>query len=273
MCEGVEGSEESRPTDETSWLIALTREVSPNFGQCELTHLPRQQIDVALARAQHRFYEECLTSLGCQVHRLPATPELPDGVFVEDVCLVLDELAVITRPGAASRQAETASVAEQIRHYRPLRFIEAPATVDGGDVLCLGKRVFVGQSSRTNDEGIDQLRTILAPHGYSVTGVSLLGGLHLKSAVTDVGKGILLVNRSWIDPAIFCARAIVEVAPSEPFGANALLVNGTVVYPTAFPDTQRRLQDSDIQLRIVDLSEIGKAEGGVTCCSLIFSAR
>jgi dimethylargininase len=254
-------------------LIAITREVSPNLGQCELTHLGRQPIDVAVAREQHRLYEDCLASLGCQVQRLPAATELPDGVFVEDTCLILDELAVITRPGADSRRAETLSVAEQIRQHRPLRFIEAPATLDGGDVLRLGKRLFVGRSSRTNDAGIDQLRALLTPHDYSIIGVNLLSGLHLKSAITDVGEGVLLVNPLWIDPAIFGAQAIVEVAPSEPFGANALIVKGTVIYPAAFPDTRRRLQDRGIQLKTVDVSELGKAEGGVTCCSLVFENK
>src|SRR5262249_33195406 len=131
-------------------LIALTREVSPDLGRCELTHLPRQVIDVALVRQQHAQYEECLARLGCEIHRLPAAPDLPDSVFIEDTCVVLKELAVITRPGADSRKLETPAVTEAVAAFRPLHCITPPGTLDGGDVLYLGRDLYVGQSSRTN---------------------------------------------------------------------------------------------------------------------------
>ncbi len=250
-------------------LVALTREVSPQLGRCELTHLSRQAIDPALAAAQHRRYENCLTRLGCEVRRLPAIPDLPDAVFVEDTCVVLDELAVITHPGAESRRPETQTVAEAVRAFRVLRFIEPPATLDGGDVLCLGERIFVGLSSRTSAAGIDQLRSLLTPHGYAVTAVNVAGCLHLKSAVTRVGDETLLVNRSLIDPGIFGLWKIIDVDPSEPAGANALLVNGAVIYPAAYPRTCEQLAMHGIRVELVDVSELGKAEGGVTCCSLL----
>jgi dimethylargininase len=250
-------------------LIAFTREVSPQLGRCELTHMPRQPIDPALAAAQHRHYENCLTRLGCDVRRLPALPDLPDAVFVEDTCVVLDELAVITQPGADSRKPETQSVAEAVRDFHTLRFIEPPATLDGGDVLCLGKRVFVGLSSRTTAAGIDQLRSLVSPHGYAVTAVDVAGCLHLKSAVTRVGEETLLVNRSLVDAGVFGKWAIIDVDPSEPSGANALLVNGTVIYPADYPKTCERLARHGISVEVVDVSELGKAEGGVTCCSLL----
>lgn len=202
-------------------LVALTREVSPNIGRCELTHLPRMAIDFEVARIQHEEFENCLAALGCEIHRLPAAPELPDAVFVEGTCIVFDELAVITRPGSDSRKPETTSVAAALRTYRKLRFIDPPGTIDGGDVLCLGKSVYVGLSNRTNLAGIDQLRAILSPLDYAVTAVNLTGCLHLKSAATQVGQKTVLVNRSWVDPSIFGDVATIDVDPSEPFAANA----------------------------------------------------
>jgi dimethylargininase len=253
-------------------LIALTRKVSPSLGRCELTHLERQIIDPAVARTQHRAYEDCLAALGCAVRQIAPAPELPDAVFVEDTAVVLDELAVITRPGADSRKPETASVAEALKNFRPLRFIEPPGTLDGGDVLRLGRSLFVGRSNRSNAAAIEQLRSVTAPYGYTVTPVDLSGCLHLKSAVTAVSATTLLVNPAWVNPAVFMWQTTIEVDPSEPFAANALLVGEMVVYPAAFPKTRARLEGQGIRVVTVDVSELAKAEGGVTCCSLLFSA-
>jgi dimethylargininase len=249
--------------------VAFTREVSPAIGRCQLTHLRREPIDVGLAREQHRRYEDCLAGLGCAVRRLSAEPDLPDSVFVEDAAAVLDELAIITRPGAISRRDETAAVAEALKPFRELRFVEAPATLDGGDVLCQGKKVFVGLSGRSNRLVIDQLRAMLQPYGYEVIGVELTGCLHLKTAVTKVAPGTILVNRSWVDPAVFGDVTTIDVEPSEPFGANALLVGEMVVYPAAFPRTRELLERYGLSVRPVDVSELAKAEGGVTCCCLL----
>lgn len=252
--------------------IAITREVSPRIGACELTHLARTPIDPERARIQHRQYEELLAALGCKLLRLPAEPDLPDSVFVEDAAIVLDELAVITRPGAESRRAETVAVAGALKPCRKLFHIGPPGTLDGGDVLRIGKALYVGQSLRSNLEGIEQLRRIVAPFRYSVIGVALRGCLHLKSAVTQVAENTLLINRAWTDAAAFGDYRLIDVAPSEPFAANALLIGGTVVYPEAFPETRERLEKQGIKLRTVDASELAKAEGGVTCCSLIFES-
>ncbi|MBU0490440.1 MAG: dimethylargininase [Chloroflexi bacterium] len=253
--------------------IAITREVSPAIGRCELTHLDRRPIDVTLAQAQHRQYEECLTALGCRVERLPAEPDLPDSVFVEDTAIVLDELAVITRPGAASRRPETASVARALASYRPLHHIQAPGTLDGGDVLRLGHTLFVGQSGRSNAVGIDQLRALLRPWGYRVEAVPVTGCLHLKSAVAQVAPNTLLINRDWVPDDLWADWDLIDVDPAEPFAANALLVGDGVIYPAAYPATRERLRERGIRVRPVDVSELIKAEGGVTCCSLILAAR
>jgi dimethylargininase len=251
-------------------LIAVTRKVSRNIGSCELTHLGRDKIDVDLAEIQHGQYEACLAELGCRVTSLPAEPELPDSVFVEDTAVVFDEGAIITRPGAESRRPETVSVAEALEKYRKLYHIEPPGTVDGGDVLKIGKKLFVGLSARTNDEGIKQIRSLLSRYDYAVEGVKVTGCLHLKSAVTQVAENTLLINPAWVDERMFKEMALIYIDPSEPFGANALLVGNTVIYPAAYPGTKRRLESAGITVRTVDVSELAKAEGGVTCCSLIF---
>jgi dimethylargininase len=252
--------------------IAVTREVSPGIGRCELTHLERSPIDVGLARAQHRHYEECLASLGCEVRRLPALAELPDSVFVEDAAVVLEEAAVIARPGAEPRRPETVSIAEALHPYRKLLFIEPPGTLDGGDVLLLEKVLYVGRSSRTDADAVGQMRKLVAPLGYEVRPVDVRGCLHLKSAVTRVGTDMLLINPDWVDGGVFDGWKLIPVHPSEPFGANALLVGERVVYPSAFPRTQARLEKNGIGVTSVQISELAKAEGGVTCCSLLVRA-
>ena len=255
-----------------SELIALTREVSSAITRCELTHHPRAPIDVDVARAQHRAYQQCLAEAGCTVLRLEAGPEMADSVFVEDIAVVFDEVAIVTRPGAPSRRQETPAVAEALARYRVLRLIEAPATADGGDVLVVGRNVFVGCSSRTNGAAIDQMRQFLGPYGYTVMGVGVSGCLHLKSAVTRVADDCLLINRDWISIEPFSTFDFIDVHPDEPYGANALRVGGEVVYAASFPRTRERLERSGLCLRSVDVSEIAKAEGALTCCSLVFAA-
>jgi dimethylargininase len=250
-------------------MLALTREVSPAIGECELTHLARQPIDFETAARQHESYERCLTELGCRVCRLPGGRERPDGVFIEDSAVVLDEVAVIARPGAVSRRSETAAVAEALRPHRPLATIDAPGTLDGGDVLRVGRSVYVGLSARSNADGIRQLARHLAPFGYGVCVVEVSGALHLKSAVTEVAERTLLINSDWVPSEAFPGLDLIAVDPAEPFGGNALRIGGTVVYPSTFPRTRSALESRGITVRTVDASELAKAEGGVTCCSLI----
>jgi dimethylargininase len=180
-------------------LIAITREVSPSINDCELTFHGRQSIDVNRAIQEHRAYQDCLAALGARIVSLPAEPNLPDAVFVEDTAVVLEGIAVVANMGAASRRPETRSIAEVLARHRPVRFLPGPATVDGGDVLAVAPKIFVGLSRRTNGQGIEQLRRILGPHGYEVQGVEVTGCLHLKSACSYLGRNIMIVNRSWND--------------------------------------------------------------------------
>jgi dimethylargininase len=252
-------------------LMALTREVSAAFQACELTHLERAPIDLDRARAQHAAYEWALVEAGCTVRRLDSTADMPDAVFVEDIAVVLNEGAVICRPGAESRRAETPGILDALtRHGRPVQHITAPGTLDGGDVLVVGRRVFVGSSTRTNRAGIDQLAGILEPVGYAVHAVPVRGCLHLKSAVTAVAPETLLINREWVPADAFADLSLLDIDPLEPHGANALAVADVVIYPAVFPRTRERLERRGLRVRPVDVDELQKAEGGVTCCSLIF---
>lgn len=253
--------------------IALTRAVSGAIARCELTHLPRVAIDAGKASAQHAEYERVLQRLGCTVQRLAAGPDMPDSLFIEDIAVVLDEIAIVTRPGAESRRAESAAVAEALEAYRPLAFIEPPGTMDGGDVLVVGQSIFVGCSSRTNTAGIDHMRRFVAPLGYALQPVSVRGCLHLKSAVTAVGDETVLINPAWAPTDEFRGFDLIDVDRGEAYGANIVRVMDRLLYSAAFPRTRERLQRRGFEVMTVDVSEIAKAEGGVTCCSLIFKGE
>jgi dimethylargininase len=249
--------------------IAFTRDVSPTIVDCELTHLDRAPIDVARARAQHAEYERVLRALGCDVRRVAPAPAFPDAVFIEDTAVVLDEVALITRPGAESRRGETPAVMAALAPLRDLRRIEAPGTVDGGDVLVVGREVWVGRTGRTNDAGIAQMRAHLAPFGYTVHAVEVSGCLHLKTGVTALDDATVLVNPAWVDPGHFPRHRVVTVDPTEPMGANVLRIGDQLVYGASYPRTQARIEALGYAVHPVDASELAKAEGAVTCCSLV----
>jgi dimethylargininase len=251
-------------------LIAVTRPVSPSFAECELTWLVREPIDVGRAVAQHQRYERLLGTLGATVVQAAAAPDHPDAVFVEDAAIVLDEVAVLTRPGAASRRGELPGIELVLAPYRPVVTMTAPATLDGGDVLRLGRVLYVGLSQRTSPDGVEQLRRLVAPHDYRVVAVAFSGCLHLKSAVTDVGDGRLLHNPAWVSAAAFPDCEVIEVDAREPYGANALRISGGVVYPAEHPRTAARLRERGVRVASVECDELAKAEGAVTCCSLLF---
>jgi dimethylargininase len=255
-------------------LTALMRAVAPTIADGERTHIGREPIDYTRAVAQHHAYETELRALGCEIVQLDPLPDLPDSVFVEDTVIALDELAVITRPGAESRRGETESMARVMRRFRELAFITEPGTIDGGDVLRIDRRIFVGRSERTSEEAITQLTELLAPFGYSVQGVEMHGALHLKTAITRVGPRQLLWNGGWVaDASSFADYELIDIDPSEPFAANALLIDSTVLVPSAFPGTTGRLRERGISVRNVDVSELAKAEGGLTCCSVLLEPR
>jgi len=234
--------------------------------------MDRKPIDMEKARAQHDAYEELITKLGARVVSLPEEPELPDSMFVEDPAIVLDEVAVICPLGTETRRKEAPSIAAALEGFRRLAHVKLPGTLEGGDVLRAGKRVFVGITARSNPEGIRQLATILEHFRYDLTAVPVTGCLHLKSAVTYLGRNTLLGNRSWFDPARFKGYEWIDVDPSEPHVANALTISDAVIFPTSFPKTRQKIEAAGFHVRPLDISELQKAESGLTCSSLLFEA-
>lgn len=237
---------------------------------CELSFIERTPIDLARAQEQHEAYERLLAKLGARVISLPAEGELPDSIFVEDPALVLDELAVILPLGTESRRREASLLAAELAKFRKLEYVQLPGTLEGSDVLQIGRKLFVGLTMRSNAEGIGQLSAILKPHGYEVITVAVTGCLHLKSAVTYIGENTLLANRKWFDAAPFEGYEWIDVDSSEAHAANALALGGTVIFPASFPKTRGRIESRGFRVAPLDISELQKAESGLTCSSLLF---
>lgn len=250
--------------------IALTRRVSPSLGACQLTYMDRADIDVALAAQQHAAYESALRAMGAEVVAAPADAACPDCVFVEDTALVLDQVAVIGAMRRASRAPETSLIERLLGTQRDIARITAPGTLEGGDAFLVDRTVFVGRSTRTNDAGIAQLRTIAEPQGYRVVAVDVPGCLHLTTGASRITDELVLVNPDWVDTAAFEGVEALAVDPSEPWAANTLRLGDQTLMGDCFPRTRELLEARDIATRIVDISELMKAEAGLTCMSLLF---
>ena len=254
-------------------LNAITRAVSSRINECQLTFIERQTINIECAVRQHKNYQQLLKSLGLNVVELPADDRCPDCCFIEDTALVLDELAIAARPRSDARRAELAGVLPTIAKYREVVHVEAPATLEAGDVLRIGLNLFIGITSRTNRAGIEFVRKHAALHGYKVHGVEVPGALHLKSVCTAVNERAILADSSRIDIAPFAAYEVIEVPPDEWMAANVLLVNGTVCMHDGFHKTLALLRERKIRVCTVDVSEFLKAEAGLTCLSIIFDSK
>jgi dimethylargininase len=247
---------------------AFTRAVSPRLADCQLTHLQRVPIDAAKAERQHGAYERALADAGLKIVRLPDLPDDPDAVFVEDTALLLGEHAVITRPGAASRADETSSTADGLAGHFQLHWIER-GHVDGGDVLRIGNRLYVGLSTRTDAQGIGALADLVRPLGFEVVEAKLRHCLHLKTGATFAGDGVLIYNESCVDPAQFTGVEPVAVHPKEPAAANCVRAVDRIILPAGNARTTDLLRKRGFDVVEVDVSELQKAEAGVTCMSLI----
>ena len=250
-------------------LRALLRTPSPALAQCELTHIDRVEINIDRALAQHRTYAALLTRLGVKLTILDSLADYPDSCFVEDAVLAFPECFVLTSPGAASRQGEPAIIGDSLPGDRPVLTLGLPETIDGGDVLQVGKSVFVGLTSRTNAAGIDALRQAIARFGYSVTAVPGEAALHLKTAVTAASNDCVLINPALVDRTFFAAFDQVECDPAEPFAGNCLRVGDTLVMQVSHPLTVNRLRAKGFRVETVDVSEFAKAEAGLTCLSVL----
>jgi dimethylargininase len=251
-------------------LKAITREVSRRIERCELTYVERGRVDYERAQRQHAEYRALLAALGVEVFNLEASDAQPDCCFVADTAVVFDELAVICNMGAPSRRDETPAVEQILKAHREVFRIEPPATLDGGDVVCLGRQIFVGRSSRTNLEGIEALSRILRPFGYNVTGVGVEGSLHLTTACSALDEETVLVNPCWIDAAPFEGFRLLFSPEQEPWAANALRVGRQLFVEAHAPRTLDLVARRYPEVKTLDISEFRKAEGSLSCLSILF---
>jgi dimethylargininase len=253
-------------------VVALVREPSASLADCRLSWVERSPIDLARARAQHTGYCEALRAAGAEVRVLPALDHLPDAAFVEDTAVVVDEAAILGSTGVESRTAEVEAIVGALEPYRPVRRLDRPgATLEGGDVLRVGRTLYVGRSGRTNEAGVEALRQVLEPLGYRLRVVPVEGCLHLKTGCTSAGAGAVVLNPSWVSGRPFerDGLTVVPVASSEPWAANVLTVGDTLLVPAGNPSTARRLRAAGLDPVGVDISELQKAEAGLTCLSLL----
>jgi dimethylargininase len=248
---------------------AITRKPCKNFG-AGITSSNLGKPDYSLMLQQHDTYVDTLTSLGLQVTELKALDDYPDAHFVEDTAVVVPEIVIIARPGAKSRRGEEIAIETELAKYKNIEKIKAPGTVDGGDVLITGKKVYIGISERTNKEGANQLSGILKNFGYDSTYIPVNKDLHLKSDVNYIGKNTILLTDTFSNTQDFKTYNKIIVKPEESYAANSLLVNDKLIIPKGFPETKSKLLQADIDLIELDMSESQKMDGGLTCLSLRF---
>ena len=251
-------------------LRAITHAVSPRIVDCELTFIDRSPIDLELAVRQHDNYCAVLERLGVRVERLSENESYPDSCFVEDTAIVVEELAVICSMGVSSRRGETRLIERELSRYRKTAHIRLPATIEGGDALRIGKKIFVGQTLRTNDQGIEELSKLLRPHGYTIVPVRTKGSLHLKSTCTAIDDETLFVNPEWVELDGLSGFNLVHTPPEEPGSANVLRVGTAVCVQAGFPQAAELISRFVERVEIIDTSELRKAEAGLTCSSIIF---
>ena len=254
---------------ETVFTHAIVRKPCRNFDQ-GITTSGLGPPDYALMIKQHQAYVDALESLGLEVIMLDGEPDFPDAYFVEDTAVVTPRVAVITRPGAIARQGEENSIASTLSPYRTMERIHAPGTVDGGDVLMVGDRFYVGVSDRTNPEGAEQLCAILKQYGHDPYTIEVAAGLHLKSSLNVVGENTLLLTPSFSRMTLLKEFDKIVLDRAESYAANTLLLNDHLIMPKGFPDTQQKLEKLGYPLITLDVSEVQKMDGGLTCLSIRF---
>jgi len=252
-------------------LNVLTHLPSPSLEQCELTFLNSEPINIKKALKEHEAYREMINSCGANVIVIDKNIDLPDSVFVEDPIIVFDEVAILTSMGVESRRKESATMEQVFLKYREIKRIELPSKIEGGDVLKIGKQIFVGKSTRTNAQGIRDLREILTPYGYEVIAVKVAGCLHLKTGCTALDDKTLLINPEWIDSKVFTGFRQIIVPREEPFGANILKINEIICMNEAFPKTIELVVSLGYKVKSTDITEFVKAEAGLTCMSVPFN--
>ena len=252
-------------------LTAITHIPSPKLNHGELTFLTRQPIDFEKTRLQHVAYCDMLRKCSVEVVTLNENISLPDSAFVEDTAFVLDEIGLMMPMGVVSRSAETSVIERELSKFRKIKQIELPAKLEGGDILRVGKNIFVGITSRTNSLGIHNLKSIVKPYGYKVIGVKVHGCLHLKTGCTVLNKNTILINPIWIDTRPFETFNLITVPEEEPFAANILQIGKIICMHSGFPKTGKLIEKLGLKTEFTDISEFQKAEAGLTCLSIIFN--
>ncbi len=248
---------------------AIVREVPDSYVDAVTLYSDTSNISVEGARVQHKAYCDVLQSLGLEVVVLPADVTLPDCCFTEDPAIAVPEVGIITYPGTPSRVAETTLMEDVLKKYRPLHHITPPGTLEGGDVMVIGMNVYVGISTRSNNQGYAQVRECLEPFGYLVHAVEVNNILHLKSACTYVGKNVLLFAEGYVSREAFGSYDLIEVPKEESYAANCLLVNDTVLVPEGYPRTREMIEGKGLRTVALEMSEFKIAEGSLTCLSLL----
>ncbi|MBS1124167.1 MAG: Dimethylargininase [Deltaproteobacteria bacterium] len=230
-------------------------------------------IDTGLARTQHAAYCMALEAIGLEVTTIPADDRHPDCCFIEDTAVIAAGLALITRPGASSRQGEPAAVAPVLAAHLELATMTQPATLDGGDCMQVGTTLYVGRSTRTNAAGIARVAEVFAPRGLRVVAVDVPSGvLHLKCVCSPLGGDRLLLARDSIPSSVFGRADIVWVPASETFAANAVALGTHVVVAAEYPRTRDALAAAGFETHAIATTEIRKADGSLTCQSLVLEA-
>jgi dimethylargininase len=254
-------------------MLALVHVPSPRINDAERTYTAQITIDYSRALGQHAEYCRMLERCGAKVRMLDVNRDLPDSVFIEDTAVVLDEVAVLASMGAISRRAEPAGIEPVLRDYRRVHRVELPATLEGGDVLPVGRTILVGLSSRTNAASLEAFEAIVRSYGYRVIAVEVRNCLHLKTACTALPDGKLLVNPDWVGMQALHGFEIVPVPEEEPLAADVLSIGSRVCLPAEHVRTADRIRQLGFDVETVDLSEFAKADGGITCLSILVSGK
>ncbi len=252
-------------------LTVVTHVPSPALQECELTFVESEPIKIDKATKEHNNYCAMLEECGARVIKLDENLSLPDSVFVEDPIIVFDEVAVLTSMGVESRRKELPLLKKFFCQYRQIEQISLPAKIEGGDVLKIGKTIFVGNSARTNELGIQALSKIIEPLGYVVIPVKVTGCLHLKTGCTALDEKTILINPDWVEVTPFADYKTIKTLPQEPFGANVLPIGKTLCMNSAFPETIELVKSKGYSVVETDITEFVKAEAGLTCMSVHFN--
>jgi dimethylargininase len=248
--------------------FAVVRPVPSSYDRCVRINV--EKIDVKFARLQHKEYCGILQKLGLNLIWIEGDDSLPDSCFVEDTAVIFGEKAVICNMSVKSRAPETFGVAKVLKKLKQVCYTRPPAMIDGGDVLKVEDRVFVGLSLRTNREAVGQIRQVLKDTNLQIVPVKLRNLLHLKSACTYLGDNYVILSRGHFDTHVLSGLSKIIVPKDEEYVADCLAINRTVLMAKGYPKTKRLIENEGFQVEELEMSEFRKGEGALTCLSIIW---